>query len=249
MASSTDRTVPAQPGEPLNEWDAAEKLFADPEVIANLDPSSANKLFFVAIRRIMFEVWGQLPPSRGYEPLLVKHGIPVAAARGLSELAVRHGKRRARESKWYRPVFAAIRFLGGRERQRRAVLSRAKVLLNACKETSIFPEIFDKAGLMESEFIDLLRLAVNEGRIETKRITEIAASLVPHLSAAQGPKISAPSAAYEFILEGRDDFEKSGPFCSDDSLAEATRLEFGLEHFDGRPARRRVKARKRVKTN
>jgi hypothetical protein len=121
--------------------------------------------------------------------------------------------------------------------------------LNACKETSIFPEIFDKAGLMESEFIDLLRLAVNEGRIETKRITEIAASLVPHLSAAQGPKISAPSAAYEFILEGRDDFEKSGPFCSDDSLAEATRLEFGLEHFDGRPARRRVKARKRVKTN
>jgi hypothetical protein len=68
----------------------------------------------------------------------------VAAARGLAELALRHGKRRARESKWYRPVFAAIRFLGGRERQRRAILSRAKVLLNACEETSIFPEILTK---------------------------------------------------------------------------------------------------------
>jgi hypothetical protein len=79
MATSIGRTAPAQPGEPLYEWDAAEKLLTDPEGIANLDPSSANKLFFVAIRKVLFEVWGQLPPSRGYEPLLVLLSQKAAA--------------------------------------------------------------------------------------------------------------------------------------------------------------------------
>jgi hypothetical protein len=100
---------------------------------------------------------------------------------------------------------------------------------------------------MEAEFIALLRSAV-EGRVDSKRISEIAAGLLPHLSSARGPKVSAPSAAYEFILDGRDDFEKSGPFCSNNALAEATKREFGLDAFDGRAARRRLKSRRKTRS-
>jgi hypothetical protein len=159
---------------------------------------------------------------------------------------VQHGRRRAREAKWYRAVFAAIRFLGRRQRQTRAIVSRANTLLKAAEETSIIIEIFDRAGVREEEFMDLLRSAV-EGRVDSKRISDIAAGLLPHLSSARGPKVSAPSAAYEFILGGKDDFEKSGPFCSDHALAEATKREFGLDEFDGRPAHRRLKSRPRTR--
>jgi hypothetical protein len=219
-----------------------QEFFSKPDALQSLDSTSANILSVIMMRAALFRIWAHLPPSSGYEPLLIKHGYPLPLARGLSKLAVRHGRRRAREAKWYRDVFAAIRFLGRRQRQTRAILSRAKLLLKACEETSIIPGIFNKAGVDEREFIDLLRSAV-EGRVDSTRISEIAAGLLPYLSSANGPKVSAPSAAYEFILEGRDDFEKSGPFCSDDALAEATKREFGLDEFDGRPARRRLKSR------
>jgi hypothetical protein len=67
-------------------------------------------------------------PSPGYEPLLMEAGWSQFAARGVAKLAVRHGRRRAEESKWQRGVVDAIRFLARRKRQRRAILSRAKYL-------------------------------------------------------------------------------------------------------------------------
>jgi hypothetical protein len=221
-----------------------QEFFADPDAVQNLDSASANILFMIVMRAVFFRIGAHLPSSSGYEPLLIKHGFPFAIARMLSKLAVRHGRRRAKEAKRYRAVFAAIRFLGRRRRQTRAILTRARLLLKACEETSIIHEIFDRAGVSEEEFLDLLRSAV-EGRVDSERISEIAAGLLPYLSSTHGPKVSAPSAAFEFILEGRDDFEKSGPFCSDDALAEATKREFGLEEFDGRPARRRLKSRRK----
>jgi hypothetical protein len=216
-------------------------FFADPEAIKKLDPTSAKQLCFVITCQLLNHVWSQRPPSNGLEPLFVQSGFSLPLARGLSELAVRHGKRQAMESKWHRPVHAAIRFLGGRERQSRAILSRAKILLEAAEETSIIAEIFGAAGLLENEFISLLRSAVDEGRIESRRITEIAADLSPFLSSSHGPKISAPSAAYEFLLrQGTEDAQKRERFCSSDALAEAIRREFALDYFDGRPARRRL---------
>jgi hypothetical protein len=52
----------------------------------------------------------------------------------MAKLAVRHGRRRADESRWQRRVFDAIRFLARRKRRRRAILSRAKLLLQAQNE-------------------------------------------------------------------------------------------------------------------
>src|SRR5271167_2225541 len=62
-------------------------------------------------------------------------------SRGMAKLAVRHGRQCANESKWRRPVVDAIRFLAGRQRQRRAIIRRAQLLLRAWNETSIIETI------------------------------------------------------------------------------------------------------------
>jgi len=98
----------------------------------------------------------ELPPSSGYEPVLVKNGSDPVLARGIAFLAVRIGRRLASESKRRRPVFDAIRFLA-KPRQKRAILSRAKILLAAWDETSIIETVFDEIGLQETEFIKLLQ--------------------------------------------------------------------------------------------
>jgi hypothetical protein len=85
------------------------EFFSNPDAVRNLDLRSANILSVLFMRAMLFRIWANLPSSGGYEPLLIKHGFPVPAARGLSRLAVRHGRRRAKEAKWYRAVFAAIR--------------------------------------------------------------------------------------------------------------------------------------------
>jgi hypothetical protein len=80
--------------------------------------------------------------------------------------------------------------------------------------------------------------------------TEIAATIAPYVSIPRGPKVSAASAAHEFLLKElgqltgsraytwRDD---EGKFT--DRKTEATGLEFNEPKFDPRPAYRGVKAR------
>ena len=116
------------------------EFFSHPNAVQNLDSRSANILFAIMMRAVLFRIWAHLPSSGGYEPLLIKHGFSLPAARGLSRLAVRHGRRRAKEAKRYRSIFAAMRFLGGRRRQTGAILTRARLLLKACEETSIIPD-------------------------------------------------------------------------------------------------------------
>jgi hypothetical protein len=199
----------------------------------------------------------ELPPSRGYEPLLVANGWNPIAARGLAALAVRSGKRQAKEGKWHRPVFDAIRFLAVPGRQKRAILARAKVLIAAWNETSIIETAFDKAGLRETEFIKLLEATSKDENVDYKHLAKIAAEITPHLSLPRGPKISAPSAALEFFLEdGAPELVKkrrphsrhsrSEEYC--DALTEATRREFATPHFDSRSARRRSNARLGART-
>jgi hypothetical protein len=159
---------------------------------------------YMAMYVMFAEVASKLPASSGYEPLLVEAGWNRLAARGMAALLRRHGRRRARESKWHRPVFDAIRFLAQSQRQVRAILPRAKLILYAWKETSIIETLFDEAGLRDTtfEFINLLESAVNRRDVDRKRITEIAASVLPFVSINRGPKITAPSAAYEFCVGG-----------------------------------------------
>src|SRR5258708_40101282 len=106
----------------------------------------------------------ELPPSPGYEPLLIRYGVDPIAARGMARIVTHHGKRRAAESGWHRRVFDAIRFLAERVRQRRAIFRRARLLLEAWDKTSIIETVFDEIGLSETEFIGLLKALV-EGRV------------------------------------------------------------------------------------
>ena len=76
----------------------------------------------------VIEYLHELPPSPGYEPLLVEAGWNRVAARGMAALALQRSKRRAVESEWRRQAVAAIRFLT-RKRQVRAVRKRAELLI------------------------------------------------------------------------------------------------------------------------
>ena len=194
-------------------------------------------------------------PSPGYEPLLLEGGWNPLAARGMAKLAVRHGKRVAAERPYERGVAQAIRFLAKRPCQHRAIVKCAKVLVHACVETSLVDTLFDKAKLDEAEFITLLRRALDGHYVDRQRLTDIAAAVAPYISIKRGVKITAASAAHEFLF--REELELSlrrrpylgrrrkGAYC--DPRTEATRLEFNQPTFDSRPARKRLKAR-RIKT-
>jgi hypothetical protein len=91
--------------------------------------------------------------------------------------------------------------------------------------------------------------------VNQQRITVLVGKLGPALSVPRGPKISAASAAHEFLLEqgmpaklgcsaytlsdSEDDFI--------DPLTQATRREFSDPDFDPRPAHRRFKKKQFTK--
>ena len=195
----------------------------------------------------------ELPASPGYEPLLVAYGYHPILARGMATLAIRQARRRARESSWQRPVFDAIRFLARQRRQKRAIVPRAELLLRAWEETSLVETLFDETGLSEGEFISLLKSVVNRQDFDFDRITALAASVAPRVALSRGPKISAPSAAHEFLLRHwvapaarhRRSSRRNRAQEYVDALTEATQREFRNSDFDSRPARRRLRAQRR----
>ena len=118
-------------------------------------------------------------PSKAYGPYLEARGFAPFLARGLGSLTISLGTRQADEAKRVAPVVEAIRFLSRGDRQKRAILSRAKLVLAASKETSIVDELFRKAGLHEGEFLRLLQTVIDGGTIDRERITTIAAAIAP----------------------------------------------------------------------
>jgi hypothetical protein len=211
------------------------------------------------------------PPSLGYEPFLIEPLRNRFVARAVAKLAVRSGRRRAAEGKRRGPVFRAIRFLAQPDRRKDASLRRAELLLAAWEETSIIAEIFDEVGASQPsfkkahpnvfEFVSLLQSAV-ERREVASRLTEIAAGLTPHLSISRGPKISAPSAAHEFLLDyvlpdkpptftwnadaplPHRAIRRTNKGDFTDSFTRATRQEFSNPYFSPQAACRRVKRRR-----
>lgn len=196
-----------------------------------------------------------LPPSPGYEPLLVKESINPIAARGIAHLAVRHGKRVAHDSQWMKPAADAIRFFTKIRRHSDSVLAKAKLILYISDNTSVIETIFESAGLEEFEFLRLLNEVVDGNNRGIQRVAEIATSVAQTISIRRGPKISAASAAHQFIMEGTKDRVALRAYTYDylksdytDPFTLATRAEFGAPHFDPKPARRRLTASKRAKT-
>lgn len=194
-------------------------------------------------------------PSKAYGNYFEAQGFAPFLARGLASLTISLGTREADEARRVTPVVEAIRFLARGDRQKRAILSRAKLVLAASKETSIVDELFRNAGLHEGEFLRLLQTVIDGGTINRERITTIAAVVAPSVRRARGPKITAASAAHERFLETNASFglpggytwsEDAGDFV--DPRTRATRQEFGEPDFAPRSARRRVKRRGSVKT-
>jgi hypothetical protein len=210
-------------------------------------------MFFMA--RAIAERAEENFPSKAYGAYLEAQGFSPFLARGLGSLTISLGTRHAKEAKRVARVVEAIRFLARGDRQKRAILSKAKLVLAASKETSIVDELFSNASLHEGEFLRLLQTVIDGGAIDRERIRTIAAAIAPSLYRARGPKISAASAAHEQFLEtnaylgrraGYTWSEYKGDFV--DPRTQATRQEFGDPDFNPRSARRRVKRRGTTKT-
>ena len=82
-----------------------------------------------------------MPPSPGYEPLLVKRGQHLAVARFFSYVWIGLGKKMADEVRTQRTVADAIRFLARPGRTERAISRKAVVLLDS-KLVGIFDDEF-----------------------------------------------------------------------------------------------------------
>jgi hypothetical protein len=114
----------------------------------------------------------------------------------------------------------------------------------------------DDKGLTDLAFVELLKRFVEGDDSVRGKIAKIAASSRRRLS--RGPKVLRPSAAHEFIKEGLREFplqrvrrtrsKALGAQVYVDALTEATRQEFNVPTFAGRPAWRRIKRRRRSAT-
>ncbi len=208
-----------------------------------------NKLLFQLVWPL--QLLATSSPSLGYEPFLIERGFNRLAAHVLARSTVHRGTRVAVENKRLQPVVESIRFLAKPGRQGAAISRRAQILLAAWKQTRIIETIFERAGdAHKLEFIMLLQTSTKGDKLARRRIAEIAADLVPHLPKTRGRKVSAASAAHEFLLEEAARVTKSEGYTYDeyeedftDPLTKATRAEFGDADFDPRPAYRRVKKR------
>jgi hypothetical protein len=189
------------------------------------------------------------PESKGYAPLLIANGVEPAQAEKLARDAIRYGRQTAQNGDWIAAVYGAIRFLASRQ-SRRMVERRAKLLLDASKETSVISLLFAKAGLDQDEFLRLLyRVAYREGLVNLDRLRAIASQLRPFLSLSRGRKVTAASAAHEYMMrlglsfatvpaEWRTNWRKRGNEHVD-PLTRATRFEFDQADFKSRSARLR----------
>jgi hypothetical protein len=192
------------------------------------------------------------PASPGYEPLLIKRGENPLLARVKSYLAVDQGRKIADESRKYREVVAAIRFLAKPNRSRWAVNRKIALLLAASRETRIIRAIFIEAHLSDHILINMLPWAAPCNEMAIERILEIARMAAPRIRIRRGPKVTAASAAHELFLEKHGIRGASAYSYSDleedfiDEATQATRLEFPGARFGPQPASRRLKARRQL---
>jgi hypothetical protein len=193
----------------------------------------------------------RLPASPGYEPLLINRGENPLLARVKAYLAVDQGRKIADESRKYREVVTAIRFLAKPNRSRWALNRKIALLLAASRETRIIRAIFIEAHLSDHIFVSMLPLAAQGDETAIEWILKIARTAAPEIRIRRGPKVTAASAAHELFLEKQGMRGASAYSYSDlekdfiDEATRATRLEFP-GRFGPQPASRRLKARRQL---
>ena len=192
------------------------------------------------------------PASPGYEPLLIKRGENPLLARVKAYVAVDQGRKIADESRKYREVVSAIRFLAKPKRSRWAVNRKIGLLLAVSRETRIIRAIFIETNLSDHILINLLPWAAQGNEMALERILEIARMAAPQIRIRRGPKVTAASATHELFLEKHGIRGASAYSYSDlegdfiDEATQATRLEFPGIRFGPQPASRRLKARRQL---
>ena len=197
-------------------------------------------------------------PSKAYGQYLKDRGVNPILAQPVGSLTVSRGVRRANESLQLGAIVEAFKFLAQGNRQQRAILSRAKVLLGAWDETSIVDQIFREAGLSEVEFVALLRVvAVNGGGpLERDRIKEIAAAVVPSLPSARGRGSAQHRRRTKSFLKRLPNMSAvaatritTSNVILLTSRPKPRELEFGDPDFDPRPAYQRFAARRKARSS
>ena len=192
------------------------------------------------------------PASPGYEPLLIKRGENPLLARLKAYLAVDQGRKIANESRRYREVVTAIRFLAKPNCSRWALNRKIALLLAASRETRIIRTIFIEAHLSDHIFASMLPSAAQGDETAIEWILEIARTAAPAIRIRRGPKVTAASAAHELFLEKQGTRGASAYSYSEleedfvDEATRATRLEFQDERFGPQPASRRLRARRQL---
>jgi hypothetical protein len=196
-----------------------------------------------------FRAVSHRPSQPGYEEYLIDRRFTLPLARFYVRVVMRRALRVEKEGPLTRDVVDATRFFANPGRGRSAAKKRAKLILAAGVDTSIVDQIFGSREFEEREFTSLLRQLLVGDLMSTERISEIVGSLSKKLTLSRGRKPSAPTIAHGTILKYRNLFprrngpRKKGSEHKDyyDPLAEATKLQFQLEHFDGKPAQRRLR--------
>jgi hypothetical protein len=188
------------------------------------------------------------PPSRGYEPLLLKLNFSPVAARICAYLAIRRGHRTAADCRTRIAAVTAIRYLAKPRARWKSIVWHANVLLKAYRESDVLDEIF--AGAASAEFARSLETTAAGDKSAQDRLRDIAALVAPTLSISRGRRMSAASAAHELIAEGPWETPRAytwNVFDEDftDEFTKATRIEFGDPEFDPRPAVRRARGPKK----
>ena len=143
----------------------------------------------------------ELPASRGYEPMLQKHGFNPVSARGLAHLLVKSGKRQAKEERLRPTVVKALRGLATSYTGTTS-MERARYLLQVTDDSSIVDTICCEVGLREMDLLPLLQAVVNGKSDNPQKLTDLLKKLRPALSVPRGRKRSPASAAHEFALDG-----------------------------------------------
>lgn len=190
-----------------------------------------------------------VPPSKGYEPLLIANGWEPLWARLMAHLAMRHGRRRAAEAKAIAVVHRTIRFLAT-PRRFEWVRNRSDRLLRIDKGTTAMQTVLANEGVDENEFLHLLHRVVRGDATAAIRLQDIASAVAPYLVPARGPKVSAASATHELMLGIGETFTSipqewiglSGRRDNRniDALKLATKREFNNFDFESRPTHRRL---------
>jgi hypothetical protein len=232
------------------------KYLTRPDVVERMEIAFEEppRIFrdFVGMVGALIQRVEESPPSSGYEPWLIEHGVHRIFAQSLAGITVHIGNRIADDGARLPEVVRAIKFLASPGHHRRSISRRVAALLVAWKETSVIETIFLDAGLEEFEFARLLQSYADGDLAAYPRLMEIAVSLAPSLPDRRGPKISAASAAHEYFVENvvvkldprhAYTWNASEQKCTD-SVTDATRREFGRPQFDSRSAYRRIKARR-----